>query len=865
MNYTYNSLTGSVLLRADSHSQKTEIETEDSTKSLINEKQFWGSKEKEGLYYDYDVPGNVFGYTVSCEGWNDYAERPTEKMSIQRTKEWIDDTILKSNQKQICVIQGYAGCGKTTFVHSILRRFFRQGNNLRYYNFYIGHVKNALEDVFISTSIMTKLISQITVSLQANDGMMIYEKFVELFEQDLSQLSPILDVHFAPIFYSKNDASLYELAKDIYNNRNMSDIDKYIKKYNVQIKNAYYAKASMVRVEREKVQSEQYLVKDTLEILLLIDYIWRCAVYLIRDYQIQCNQIIVYDNLDIIDNHRIVADFIDTIRSVLINYMEFRNSHKLDLPAFKVIIVVRKITYASISKFVEVGCNEMNQTPPDVDFLDISNFYIAPNILKHKAKILKRDIDAYIPKNAECRASVVYFLDEILKIPNELFFNIKLAELFNHNIRACTNMMEQVIQSVSYKEYFLDNSLIAVQRSDKCKESIWIHLICKILKKEKVLDSLGYNLSDSEKVNCPTTLSRLILTYLSNKRLGYIHNVQGFITTEVPLREITKALEKIPFGVFNRQSKWSEDIVPELEKNYKKENIHEQIVHNISKMLQRNDAIEEIELWRRPIYYTRNAFLLGDISLIKKNLLDQINNSNLEDSNITNFCITDEGYTFIERIATHFEFYSVRYNNQLAKPICCILDRNEMDGLIERVYSQVEKCAIKQVWLMDFYLKKQNVNKNLYLNEWFHPRTEHLQPQLHIVRTIYDHINYLSDYREYLFKVCKNNDKIFNPLNECLVKWVGKYLNLYRSYFYDRLKNTDGEYNNGVWLDLKYLYWIVFKDEKKRGVDFLVKRDSGILTMNRKRTAISRNKQDSYDSQNRITDKDLLNNSMLIE
>lgn len=867
MNYNYNNLTGSVLLRADSHSQKTEIVTGDKKKSLINENQFWGSEEKEGLYYDYESSDNVLGYTVSCEGWNDYTDRPTEKMNINRTKEWISDKIINDKQKNLCVIQGYAGCGKTTFVHSILRKFSNQDEKLGYYNFYIGHVKNSIEDTFIPSSIMAKLISQITISLQTEDGMMIYKKFVGLFEQDLSYLSPILYRYVAPLFNNKNKASLYQMAKDIYNNRNASNIEQYIKKYRVQFYNSYDAKMGIIKYKENLLQDSGSFRNNSLELLLFIDYLWRCAVYLNRDDLIMDNQIIVYDNLDIIDNHYIVADFIDTLRSVLSNYMLFRNLQNISLPMFKAIIVVRKITYASISRFVEVGSNETNQRPSDVDFLDISNLYSPTNILKHKARVLKNDIDIYIPENAECRDSIIYFLDEVLRIPNEIFTSIKFAELLNHNIRACSNMMEQVIESVSYKEYFFDTSSFSTQMSDKCRSSIWIHIICKVLKSKKILESLGYNLSCSEKKNYPTTLSRLILTYLCNRRLGCMKGVRGFISSDVTFRDIVTALEKIPFSAFNRQDDWERDIVPVLEAQSSEVDSREHIVNFISKMLLRNDATEEMELWRRPIYYTRNAFLLSDISYIKKTLLNQINNFDKENSQITSFCITDEGYTFIERIATHFEFYSVRYNNQLTEPICCILDAANLANVIERVYNQVEQCAIKQIWLMKFYMEKNKVSKNVYLNEWFHPRTENFQPQLHIVRTIYDHISYLANYREYLYRVYKDDSKIFTPLNFCLIKWIGKYLELYRYYFYNELKNTDGEHNNIVWLDLKYLYWLVFKDEEKKGIDFISKKDDRIINLDRKKSVICRSNQNDilYSEEFKITDEKLLNESMLLK
>ncbi len=846
MEYNYSNLTGVALLRADSHSQEIKINNGSDRKDLISETQFWGDDQNEGLYYDYESPTNNLGYAVSCEGWNDYTEKSTEKMSATATTAWVNDKILTSSNQSLCVIQGYAGCGKTTFVNSILRKIEKENIYLKYYNFYIGYVKNASENTFISSSIFSKLVEQIIKELCKDDGMNIYDEFTALFASDLSELSPILNKIFTPMF--SKDALLYTYAQKIYDNKNAHNIEKFEKDFRVQISRAYDAKCNnTLRKFGNKVENE-----DMLDILLFIDYLWRCSVYLVRNSTDDINQIVVYDNLDIIDNHYLVAKFIDTLRSVLGNYTKYKNSSEQHLPVFKVILTVRKITYASVSRFAEVGSNEMNQHVLDVEFLDISNLYVPYNIIKHKANILLENIDTYLPEDAECRESVEYFLTEILSIPNEMFTDIRFADLLNHNVRACINMMDQVINSTSYKKYLN----CGPHANASYRTSIWIHIICTILKTKKVWENLGYNLSSFNKRSSPTTLSRMILTYLSNRRTGCMKNIQGFTSSDISFKEIVETFEKIPFGEFDAQDSWEEKVAPSLEANHSLKDSRQTIVLNIAKMLQRNNSTEEIELWRRPLYYTHNAFPILDINIIQQTLLDQIQNFSNADKKITSFCITDEGYTFVEKIATHFEFYSVRYNNYTTKPICCIEDENELNELIERVYTEVKRCSIKQIWLMNFYMNKYHISKNNYIKLWFHPRTDNFEPQLHVVRTIYDHINYLNNYRNYLYELYGKNDEKFQPLNYCLVGWIGKYLDLYREYFFSQLNDTDGNYNNNVWLDLMYLYWLVSKDDKKIGKNFLPSKNS-IIVISRA-SNISRSKQDEYSPAFRISDDKLL-------
>ncbi len=841
MGYNYSNLTGAILLRADSNSQNTKINIDSYEKDLISDELFWGTQEKPGLYYDYKDQNNKFGYSVSCEGWNDYSEKDTEKMSINDTIRWVEDNILNYNGISLGVIQGYAGCGKTTFVHSILRNISVKEKFSSYYNFYIGHIKNSTEKNYIKSSIMSKIAEHIISALKEDDGWQIYEQFVELCKNDLSILSSDFQMHFAPIYYSCSNASLYSHALNLYKNRKNDNASEYEVKFRVQFNNSYNSKMGILRYRNDHAN----INNEPLDILLVVDYIWRCSVSLVRNTSNSSNQIVVYDNLDIIDDIQVVVEFIDTLRSVLTNYELFKfQNDKLSFPTFKAILTVRKITYASISRFSEVGSSETHQTPVGIDFLDISNLYISSNVLKHKAKVLIDNLNSIIPYNSLCYNNICSFLKKLIEVPDDVFSDIKFSELLNHNIRACANMMELVISSNIYN--YSDSSASINHSNGKQTSAIWIHIICTILKDYRIWESLGYNLSNTSNLYYPTTLSRMILTYLCNYRLGYMRDFPCFKSSDVTFKEIVASLERIPFNTYSKNLSWKHNVAHSLKKEYKKINSQKQVIHYISKMLQRNDSMEELELWRRPIYFTRNAISLTDIQEINDSLEKQLQ----EDNPITSFCITDEGCTFVEKIATHFEFYSVRYNNRATKPICFIRDCDILDKIIERVYNQVSFCADKQVWLMNYYKNNIDSSINRYLNELYHPRTEGFKPQLHIVRTIFDHIIYLNDYRDSVLETHTESHNI----NECLVKWIGKYLNLYRQNWFDMLKNTVGEYNNNVWLDLKYLYWLVTQDKDKKGINFI---EGNYITISRN-SNIMRVKQENYPSNYRIADDVLL-------
>ncbi len=812
MDYNYDNLKGTNLLRADPLSQKLYVNHNNQSEVLVDNKKFWGDSNTDGLYYDFESDDNT-GYTVLSEGWADYSENPSEKLSKEQTKVWIEDHILSAQNDNICIIQGYAGCGKTVFVNKILRDVMCENNYHDYHNFYIGHVEGIAEGLFIANTLQQSIAKQIIERLTMDDGLKVYDMFVKLFTPKIDVLSPILSGEVLNCFRSKTEGSLYYMAKTIYENRKKNNIneakDEYISQFTMSYKSLEY------KLQRYRYNSDMSY-KLPIDILLFVDILWHCAISLIETPNTSVNKIIVYDNLDIIDNHHVVADFIDTLRAALMNYSTFKTnmSEQYALPTFKLIVTVRKITYAAVSKFKEVGNCETQQNGIDVDFIDISNIYANNKLLKHKAKVLSANIEQYLPSNAKCFEKINTFLKEVVNVSDDIFDEIKFSDLFNHNLRACSNMLERIIEHYDYKLYFGEESVANMPY--KCKAAIWINIICSSLKDLEVWDSLGYNTSSKEMQDNPTTLSRLILTLLRNHRMGHSLMRPEYTSMDVSLQEIVTNLEKIPFMAFQKNTNW-DDIKDSLKDNYKKENTHNYIVNIITKMFQRNNSWKNLELWRRPIYYTHNAFPLNDDTEIKSILSNQINNPQNCDNKLTHFCITDEGNTFVEKIATHFEFYSVRFNNRNSIPLCCITDVSKLSKTIKKVYTEIQQCLLKQLWIMEYYTNGKDENKNDYLMQIFHPRTVEFLPQLHIVRTIYDHINYLSEYRDYICENAIMEKTKKDELNKCILSWINKYLQLYKEFLFDKLIGTVGEYNNEIWLELKYLYWLVYSDENLQG------------------------------------------------
>ena len=173
------------------------------------------------------------------------------------------------------------------------------------------------------------------------------------------------------------------------------------------------------------------------------------------------------------------------------------------------------------------------------------------------------------------------------------------------------------------------------------------------------------------------------------------------------------------------------------------------------------------------------------------------------------------GKMYVEYVATHFEFFTVRVYKTSREALFCdsnlVRDTNTHNfkcvDIVNRIYSEVEKCCGS---LYDFNLRL--CNKNHYLNPYTNLEfyrdshyvcvfkrvnldgQERRFKQFHEERIILTHINYIDCYRTYILNYCENichEDKV--ELNKKLTKSITKYVDLLASDRILKSKNTDTE------------------------------------------------------------------------
>lgn len=878
MGKLFESITGAELLRADFCSQKIFVSRESgSSEPLVSEDQFWGgtSPEKEILFYDFKENSNN-GWTVAQSGWNDYTQDVSMHMNSTQTEEWIKQNTLCENDSTITIIQGYAGCGKTVFVNSLLRKAEEHGANIVHKDVYVDYDNNSLEDGYLALSIRNHLIEQLIHCLEKDNGYELFEKYRDMLTKYGNDRSASFS-NVLSIFREGGQISVF--AKQVFTSRNDPEsVKKREKEFARQFISATVAMTGALKYKfregKEKHPNFQTLLgigsftNELLKIYAAMDFILLCTIC---ENGNKSRAIVFYDNLDIIDNPYCVKVFVSELSLILSKIKMTFNPPEYKVPVINVIVAVRKITYSVMSSFLEVGQSEYNLTAIIPKFLDISNLYSPIKILKHKATTINNNLDSFIPPEHQSE-KIKTFLEAMIRIPESTLDSIGLSSLFNHNIRACANVLERAMK---YSDDIVPKDINVRNMTDRCSYAIWIHNICAVLNERDIWKDLGFNTENGTIEFYPAALSRLILTYLYNQRRGFSLGTDGYSSVQVSFGEIVQTFEKLPFAQRPYPNMGRARLQSEVSKNYSLNTSRTIIVDVIANMLKRNtrsDGInprDEMELWRRPIYYTTNAFPLTDslgndnIKRALKNQLAQINDQNAQ---LTSFCITDEGYEFIERIVTNFEFFSIRFLGKKTKPLCYILNDDQLERTINAVHKQVAECINDHLWMKDFYIEHYGKSKgnrdhpdyqkdvNEYLKKEFHPRTDRFNPQLHIVRTIFDHIYTLNDYRDYLIRERPEN---FEQLNKTLLISIGKYLELYRANLFDVLEGTVGSFND-TFLDLKYLYWRIYKE---KGKTLLPKDDENKLFISVNRTSHPKYRLTSI---NKISDEELKTDPMLL-
>lgn len=636
-------------------------------------------------------------------------------------------------------IEGYAGCGKSTLVQHILYTVLDNPNyEYSYYNYDVGtfpeddlqNQDNSID--FIKYSILHGLKDQIVVILDKREGRDILDKFLFLISDDeaVQKLDRTLRIK------KKFGINFVSAAEAILNNHDRHNKDK--------------------KIDALKMIMEEQLDQLSTYQLLCVDYLWRLSQCLVDFNTYRKYMCVCYDNLDSIMNYDLLCGFKDQLITFRDNVNEYilkvnnnirikkktygKNVNKIGV--FVIFATFRKITAIRATNRNTEMLDDIILNEKYVKVIEVSKQYkftqIAQKRIDHFSTKLKTI--NICGKNTDKLIDQMKAVDELKKMT---FVKNTYSGLWNNNFRSCSNVLSDLI---IYYNIEISKCIELCKQNIDGKDkysyygasSLFLYTICKLLKKIGIFDSNHLDLinikEDTQKRK--TSLSRLIITYIYTKNKS------------VSIKEIFNVFDKV------------------FSPRY------------ICKILGQLMTRVEGEIWRRPIYYSKNA--IDNENDIENKLYSQYEKyMHNEAYSYVEFKICECGQTYITSIVPHFEFYSIRINEEYQN-LYCVENSEQLKTILQNVYEKIEVCCNKQIEFAKEYITKYRIDKATYLSLKFHPRTLSMNPQLHIERVIFSHIEYFNRYR--LFLISKEKPDIYDEFNEILLEYISLYLELYNEY-----------------------------------------------------------------------------------
>lgn len=832
-------------LKADPYSQQFVLDNvADEEKELVTNDMFWGKEYKDGLYLDYSMIQNR--KIVITDGISQ--RRSSYILHAHLCDQWLQEKIINLNESKVYVFQGYAGCGKTTFMNYLLRKrkididsfYIDIGKRWAYpeepYMFFsetLNEFDRYLDDILHTKTTRNK----------------VWNKFIELgTDLDIVELDSQLPSIIAQFMKIKEDSTWNTLRINIhgYLNETFNGMNDSTKGLTSNNGNIWHNKGQ---------------TQTIVSLFILLIY----ANALITDEENLSSQsyILIFDNLDVITDPALSAENVLTLWGVMHRFMNYKKKKiRNKLPNFGIFIAVRKVLYSHITSHLpdlEMG---INYNSFYIKVCDISDLYLSQDILEHRV--------SYWTKNAD-DCDIVYKLTQLGEITTihtktplleyednieleesyEIHSSINLDAFFNHNYRALSNVLAVFLDDDKYTKNFLADFNSTSRSKEWQKVATLVFELSLLYKRSRVWNKMGFGCEDFSSIDYPTTLNRLILNYLYISKCGqtlysYSNNRKNIPSDDhVSLRCIIRMFEGVKFIFID---KYLND--EQIDEEYHASNsliTRKLILERLADMCARNTGVfhsnaygydpDNDELWRRPLYFVDGVKLTHTAASYNelKRYFEEAVDSGRDDQIF--FSITDEGFVLIHDIVANFEFYSARYCKSLeARPLHQATSSEEIDNLITPVYNAVELCCKRHNLYMEKYMEQYMIDKNEYLNKFFHPRTKprfekqnkvgkrlsefSFRPQLHMVRVIYAHIDYFNRIKNHL---SKSNSSENQSMCKNLTNWIEVYLNLYETYFYNSLDYTVCNPDNNVYWTLYGLLeeqkWNYGEEGEQKNVD----------------------------------------------
>lgn len=647
----------------------------------------------------------------------------------------------------VVFVEGYAGCGKTVFVQNVLSKVFPNYDyDKNYYNYNIGTTV-ADESCRIKEAILGKFIKSY-IDFHIHDHDDVIEQMEVLLSQDKID---ILDSSQS-IYEDFTFTGAYEEAKNFLYEQNSED----------KFRGMLFSQLKHLSIDK----------------IIYIDCILRLAKYITVREEPE-TQIICYDNLDAIENNTDLCEFDDvllTVKENVDNYLkETQENYKgKGTPHFVFMAAFRKITAAKVGLYNKSERSEDNtELRDDIFYIDASHLYDFSDMVSRRADFLRMFMHSQSLEKDEDFCRILAQMDKVVELQKVDFVKQQYSEFWNNNIRTCSDVMGYIFEDY---EDAVDDCILLAKSEQDCYDdrictatgasAVFLSALFNVQRDRNYWSSSHFDLSDLNK-SCPSldqlnqesnrihevvTLSRLLITYVCN--------VARYEDRDVSTKELFTTF----YPVFTT----------------------DEIANTLANLLKHDYR----GTWRRPIVYTREAkseenVRPKDVFKYQGSLF--MLNPNWRDDEFTSFTSCACGDSFVNSISCDYEYYSTRLGN--VSSLYVVDKSDDAISIIDSVYDAVASCIRKMKVFRQYYCEKKRIDYKQYSTLMFHPRTYSGNPQFNTERVIFNHIDYLDNYRMYLI----NNgidieEKEKDAICGYVLQTIGKYLDL----FYRYIEKVDG-------------------------------------------------------------------------
>ena len=702
-------------------------------------------------------------------------------------------SVLNNKAKNLLVITGYRGCGKTNFLHFIKHLAANENVLINYCKLLNEELEEAGDIVDLKESIEKRYrdsLGKIRLTISGNYSDMQNE---DLYEKLITDIPKLLKGKYQYINFDENgmerekplSTKLFflirsSLQNSINNNTleermglisNFVDRNKWTIIENFEIVDDNSLQVFWLKIKlflKGKISEEElykFLREElkclSLEQILFLYTLWDYSgLFLSEDYK---NLKLVYllDNIDIISDD-ITDIFKNTMTSVWKYIWDSRNAFTIikeqgreeDRPFIelyeksKFIVAMRETTAMHISGHLR-----------DKMYALMEHFDISMNV--DEARIMKRRIDVaeeLIVKDEIRNIGFINAIENLKELNKDRILMKNLFQLNNNDYRTSS----RAITTVCYEHEKEIKVAIRLINSTDANEifggrGIIYHLFLDAFFDWNYFEKIG--IKSVRKPNDSIILcknygyscARIILTILCNRQ----SKVQDrfFVSPEESVR--LSDFKGMMGNIFE-----TEDFVKIIDGMY---------------------ALREKQYWNHLITFDNIQIYspsiirnyLNDDNISKDTFLGQFK----DDIYIR---ATPAGQIFADLLSVHYEYFVTRFSTVIdSKPLFTFValdDRIQyqtVKQIINDVYRAVKECCENLKEYNQKVLKERNqrhyreiVNSSYYYEQKFHEE-----------RIIHSHISYLEAYRHHILKSSLETDKLIE-INTFLLEIIKKYLNL---------------------------------------------------------------------------------------